>query len=139
MDFPDVIGGTASPVHLYANAPYISIYSSHIRSLVESCALSIFGLSRQLFRSRNRAAPVATARQTAIYLAHVAFGLTFTEIGHLFARDRSTVAHACNVIEELRDDPTIDQALTIIETVLARQRPAIHQSDKQKRIRGTAE
>lgn len=58
-----------------------------------------------------------------MYLAHVAFGLTFTEIGHLFHRDRSTVAHACCVIEDLRDMPSIDRSLTIIENALLQRFP----------------
>jgi chromosomal replication initiation ATPase DnaA len=57
-------------------------------------------------------------RQTAMYLAHVAFGLTYTEIGQLFSRDRTTVAHACGVVEERRDDPIVDRALTTLEQAL---------------------
>jgi chromosomal replication initiation ATPase DnaA len=53
-----------------------------------------------------------------MYLAHVTFGLSFSEIGHLFGRDRTTVAHACRVIEDLRDDPAMDRALTIVEATL---------------------
>jgi chromosomal replication initiation ATPase DnaA len=77
------------------------------------------------FRSRDRGATVALARQTAMYLAHVTFGLSFSEIGHLFERDRTTVAHACQVIEDLRDDPTMDRALAFIEAALigARMKP----------------
>jgi hypothetical protein len=69
--------------------------------------------------NREPGAGGVRARQTAIYLAHVAFGLTYTEIGQIFRRDRTTIAHACAVIEDLRDDPAIDQALTAIERVLA--------------------
>jgi chromosomal replication initiation ATPase DnaA len=57
-------------------------------------------------------------RQTAMYLAHVAFGLTYTQIGQLFSRDRTTVAHACSAVEERRDDPVIDRALTTLEEAL---------------------
>ncbi len=57
-------------------------------------------------------------RQTAMYLAHVAFGLTYTQIGQLFSRDRTTVAHACGAVEERRDDPVIDRALTTLEEAL---------------------
>jgi chromosomal replication initiation ATPase DnaA len=69
-------------------------------------------------RSRNRAGSIALARQTAMYLAHVAFGLSLTDIGELFSRDRTTVAHACRVVEELRDDPVMDEALAVLETTL---------------------
>jgi chromosomal replication initiation ATPase DnaA len=53
-----------------------------------------------------------------MYLAHVTFGLSFSEIGTLFDRDRTTVAHACRVIEDLRDDPAMDKALAILEITL---------------------
>lgn len=122
-DFPDAGRDAFAPVHLYASASDISIYSSHIHSLVECCARSVFGISATAFRSRDRAGPVALARQTAMYLSHVAFGLTFTETGRLFDRDRTTVSHACAIVEDLRDDPAMDRALSILEAALTRRRP----------------
>jgi hypothetical protein len=53
-----------------------------------------------------------------MYLAHVAFRLSLTEVGELFGRDRTTVAHACGVIEDLRDDEIIDRALTVLAAAL---------------------
>jgi len=123
VDFPEASRSALAPVHLYASAPDISIYSSHIHRLVECCARSLFGISAAAFRSRERAGSVALARQTAMYLSHVAFGLTFTETGRLFDRDRTTVAHACAVVEDLRDNPAMDRALTILETALFKLRP----------------
>jgi chromosomal replication initiation ATPase DnaA len=122
-DFPDAGLGALAPVHLYASASDISIYSSHIHSLVECCARSVFGISAAAFRSRDRAGSIALARQTAMYLSHVAFGLTFTETGRLFDRDRTTVSHACAIVEDLRDDPAMDRALSILEAALTRPRP----------------
>jgi chromosomal replication initiation ATPase DnaA len=66
-------------------------------------------------RSRQR---IAFARQTGMYLAHVAGGLPFAEVGRLFARDRTTVAHACSVVEDRRDDPVFDRALAVLEFAL---------------------
>ena len=42
-------------------------------------------------RSRRRA-PVALARQSAMYLAHVTLGLTFAEVGRVFGPPRPTRA-----------------------------------------------
>jgi chromosomal replication initiation ATPase DnaA len=53
-----------------------------------------------------------------MYLAHVAFRLSLTEVGRLFNRDRTTVAHACGVVEDLRDDQIIDRALTVLAAAL---------------------
>jgi hypothetical protein len=59
---------------------------------------------------------VAFSRQSAMYLAHVAFALSFSEIGVAFGRDRTTAAHACRLVEERRDDPAIDTMLGSLET-----------------------
>lgn len=68
--------------------------------------------------SRRGKAPVALARQAAMYVAHVGVGLTMTEVGELFRRDRTTVAHACAVIEDLRDEPGFDYALQCLEGIV---------------------
>ena len=52
-----------------------------------------------------------------MYLAHVACGLSLTEAGALFGRDRTTVSHACQVVEERREDPEFDRALQLLENV----------------------
>jgi chromosomal replication initiation ATPase DnaA len=65
-------------------------------------------------------AETAFARQVAMYLAHVACGLSFSEIGRVFERDRTTVAHACSVIEDKRDDARIDHMLDLLEAVVGR-------------------
>jgi hypothetical protein len=121
-DFPNVTQGMAFSKGLYAGCPLFSIYSIHIYHLVEQCGYSVFQVPHAKLRSRDRAASVALARQTAMYLAHVTFGLSFSEVGQLFGRDRTTVAYACRVVEDLRDDPVTDKALTILEAMLSRQR-----------------
>jgi chromosomal replication initiation ATPase DnaA len=74
--------------------------------------------SRELWSETRGRPPAAFARQVAMYLAHVSFGLTLTEVGQVFARDRTTVAHACGLIEDRRDDPTFDRSLDLLEGVL---------------------
>lgn len=66
---------------------------------------------------------VAFARQVGMYLAHVAFGLSFTEVGHLFARDRTTVAHACQLVEDRRDDRGFDRSVELMESAAHLLRP----------------
>jgi chromosomal replication initiation ATPase DnaA len=53
-----------------------------------------------------------------MYLAHVACGLSLTEVGELFERDRTTVAHACIVIERRRDNGSFDAALVLLEDIV---------------------
>lgn len=67
---------------------------------------------------RRGRARVALARQTGMYLVHVACGLSLSEVGSLFARDRTTVRHACGLIEDMRDDLTFDLALQCLEGVV---------------------
>ncbi len=69
-----------------------------------------------LLSSQRCAAPVAQARQLAMYLAHVALGLPQTEVARAFQRDRTTVAHACRRIEDLRDVEIFDVEVSRLET-----------------------
>ena len=67
-------------------------------------------------QSATRGSPrAAFARQVAMYLAHVVCGLSLTEVGTLFGRDRTTVSHACSVVEDRRDDPELDGRLEHLE------------------------
>jgi len=83
-----------------------------------STALGI-GLPELRAHQRGRAA-AAFARQTAMYLAHVHFGLTLSQVGRNFGRDRTTVAHACARIEDSRDDPKVETVLACLEAALDR-------------------
>ncbi len=86
------------------------------RDAIEQAVVQVFGVGREdLHRLSRGRAKVALARQVAMYLAHVACGMTLTDTGRLFGRDRTTVAHACGVIEDRRDDPLFDRALDLLE------------------------
>ena len=61
----------------------------------------------ELVAHSRRSPSVAFARQSAMYLAHVSFGLSFSEVARGFRRDRTTAAHACQLVEDRRDDPTV--------------------------------
>lgn len=63
----------------------------------------------------TRVAPVAAARQLAMYLAHVGLGVPQHQVALGFARHRRTVAHACNRVEDRRDDADFDAQLNDIE------------------------
>ena len=63
-------------------------------------------------------APIARARQVAMYLAHVQLGLSLTEVGCAFGRDRTTVRHACRLVEDWRDHPQIDTLIACLERAL---------------------
>jgi chromosomal replication initiation ATPase DnaA len=84
-----------------------------IRKIVAQAFAVPIGQLRTPLRGCRR---VAVARQCAMYLVHILAGLSFTEIGRAFGRDRTTAAYACRRFEELRDDPTIDAFVETLET-----------------------
>lgn len=93
--------------------------AERIRHVIEAAIGEVFGVSQaDLSRPTRGKAPIARARQAGMYLAHVACGLNLTDVGSIFARDRTTVAHACAVIEDLRDDPVFDRAVTLLEWII---------------------
>jgi chromosomal replication initiation ATPase DnaA len=88
---------------------------------VTSCVASDFELDEKVLAETTRGAPrVAFARQVAMYLAHVGFALSFAAVGRMFGRDRTTVSHACRVIEDGRDDAWLDRRLAVLERACRR-------------------
>jgi chromosomal replication initiation ATPase DnaA len=101
-----------------------SAYMSLVVSVVEATVSRVFDIPEGGLALASRGpADVAFARQVAMYLAHVAGGLTLTDVGRCFGRDRTTVGYACLTIEERRDDPRLDRALDVIEAILKRVAP----------------
>ena len=69
--------------------------------------------------SRGRGTTEASgARHLAMYLLHTKLSLPFAVIAKLFGRDRTTVAHACSAIEDLRDIPERDDFVGELESML---------------------
>lgn len=102
-----------------------SLPASLVRLLLEQAVSRAFKVERDDLWSYTRGCPrAAFARQVAMYLAHVAWGLTLTGVGEIFVRDRTTVAHACSLIEDLRDDPVLDRSLELLESALRAIPPA---------------
>jgi chromosomal replication initiation ATPase DnaA len=75
---------------------------------------------------RTRAARASRARQIAMYVAHVVFGVGLTACGRAFGHDPSTVSYACHRIEDERDDPAFDRRLADLERLI-REEDASHE------------
>jgi chromosomal replication initiation ATPase DnaA len=89
------------------------------RAIVESAIAAAFAVPVHELRMASRgAAPIAFARQSAMYLAHVVLGLSYSDVGRTFGRDRTTAAYACRLVEERREDPWIDATLGALEQAL---------------------
>lgn len=67
--------------------------------------------------------PAAFGRQVAMYLCHVALGMSLARVARAFDRDRSTVAHGCHLIEDRREDPEFDEWLEQLELGLRQVEP----------------
>src|SRR5262245_48958488 len=88
---------------------------------IETLVSAALGASLTELRGAKRGrAPTAFARQTAMYLAHVHFGLSLSRVGRNFGRDRTTVSHACARVEDSRDDPKFERVFTCLEAALDR-------------------
>lgn len=72
----------------------------------------------ELFARTRGHAPVARARQVAMYLSHVVLSMSLAQVGGAFGRDKSTVAHAVHQIEDLRDEPVFDDWMNGLEESL---------------------
>jgi len=58
------------------------------------------------------------ARQVSAYLCQTVFDMSLPRVAELFGRDRSTIVHALNVVEDGREDPVFNRKLTKAENFL---------------------
>ena len=87
-----------------------------VRRAIDPAVAAVFDVDIGDLHAPTRSSPrAAFARQVAMYLAHVVCGLSMTEVGALFRRDRTTVAHGCGVVEDRRDDPELDARIEHLE------------------------
>ena len=72
----------------------------------------------ELLLPNRGVAEIAFARQLAMYLVHILLGRSLTEVGAVFGRDRTTVAHACALIEDMREKRRFDAEVDHLETLI---------------------
>ena len=71
-------------------------------------------LTKMLGRSRGYGR-AARARQLAMYLAHVLLSRPQHDVALMFGRERTTVVHAIQMMEDRRDDPVVERLIERIE------------------------
>ncbi len=71
--------------------------------------------SHRIQMRRDRRRTLCHIRQIAMYVCHVALQIPLYEIAGAFGRDRTTVGHACHVVEDRRDDPAFDEFVAAVE------------------------
>lgn len=118
----DHFARSARPLRIFygerpADDPPLSLEALHSsRRVIELAVSEVFGIEGgHLAHLTRGVARTAFARQVAMYLAHVACRMSLTEVGRVFGRDRTTVAHACRLVEDKRDNATLDRALDLLE------------------------
>jgi chromosomal replication initiation ATPase DnaA len=72
----------------------------------------------KLLRRSRGSGRAASARQLAIYLAHTMLSRPQDVIAELFSRDRTTVAHAVQTLEDRRDRKPLEAEIARIEEVM---------------------
>lgn len=96
-----------------------ALFAPGLRQIIEGTVAGVFDVDAGLLCQPTRGrANIALARQVAMYIAHVGCGLSLTEVGAVFERDRTTVAHACGVVEQRRDDDDFDAAIHLLDLVI---------------------
>lgn len=103
-------------VSAVVRAPQGDEERARFASAVVSYALRV-PLDEVLGKERG-AAPIAFARQVAMYLAHTVFEMSINRVAMAFGRDRSTIAHACHRIEDRRDDAAFDSWIEDLEATM---------------------
>ena len=103
--------------------------TARICDCVIDIVAALFNVSgRELRQPGRTCTSVSRVRQIAMYVTHVAMGLPMREVGRGFGRDRTTVLHACHLIEDMRDDSEFDAIVGMCERVavaaLRGERPA---------------
>lgn len=116
-----------TPCGIPANAPIRrapSLAGPGLERKIELCecmidiAAALFNVSGKELRQSGRSGlGVSRVRQIAMYVTHVVLGLSMNEVGIGFGRDRTTVLHACHLIEDMRDDADFDAIVVMTERV----------------------
>jgi hypothetical protein len=75
-------------------------------------------LGDRIMLRRDRRRFACHVRQIAMYVCHVALQISLSDIGDAFGRDRTTVGHACHVVEDRRDDPAFDDFVATVERLV---------------------
>ena len=61
---------------------------------------------------------IAFARQVSMYLGHVCLSFPLKDIARHYQRDRTTVAYACRVVEDRREEEETELLLSSLESAL---------------------
>lgn len=91
-----------------------------LNSFVNQMVAAAFEIkAERLLQSERGDARTSRARQISMYLINTSLSQSFVEVAEFYQRDRTTVSHACSVVEELRDIAEFDARLSELEKTIA--------------------
>ena len=73
---------------------------------------------RKLVSRKRGSSAVSRARQVTAYLLHTTLSMPLIDIARELQKDRTTIGHACRMVEDLRDDPDFDDRISGLESTL---------------------
>lgn len=124
IEIIDTSAAGASRGHNVDDMTFVGLSEAREERTLELCeamidiAAALFNVSGKDLRKPGRSSlGVSRVRQVAMYVCHVVLRLNMTDIGKAFGRDRTTVVHACHLIEDLRDDRDFERIITTTERV----------------------
>lgn len=95
------------------------LWSKCICDALLSLLVAFFKVPMQELCSPRRGnSKVARVRQFGMYIAHTMFGMSMSEVALAFSRERTTVKHACHVIEDLRENKSFDYSVSAFEYLI---------------------
>lgn len=95
-------------------------YQEKCFALVIELASTFLSVSASNLKGRTRGtAQICQVRQICMYLLHTSLSIPYPDIGRMFCRDRTTISHACMIVEDLRDNEEIDESISRLESILA--------------------
>ena len=97
----------------------LNLYIQNAGYLILAVVSARMGVRQEDLKKSSRGkADICLARQCAMYLMHTALSCSYCEVASFFVRDRTTVSHACRLIEDMRDDPDFEDQLISMETLI---------------------
>ena len=99
----------------------LSAWQIQCADVSRKAAAAAFHISDKALMSSTRCrAHIALARQVAMYLCHVTCSVPMQATANAFGRDRTTVSHACRIVENRRDDQHFDLLMEQLDARIKR-------------------
>lgn len=106
-------------IGLASDGPQAEEYAQSAGALVIRLVSTLEKTDPDAMRKTSRGkADICLARQMAMYLMHTVFSCSYHHVSAFFKRDRTTISHACKLVEDLRDNEEFDKRLEAMENLL---------------------